>query len=95
MRVQEDFMIKSTSNLPDGYVATFVFDDGCLTVEWSPGVPMIRNHRKLRRLVAAYTAARDSFMQDVATMIGGNVLVLDAPADTVDPATVAEPRVLH
>jgi hypothetical protein len=85
-------MIQQTTKLPDGYTATFSFEDGCLVIEWSPHVPLIRNARKLRRFMAAYRAARDAFMGQVATVQGGNVLVLDVDSSSIG-GTVVQPMV--
>lgn len=67
-----------TAVLPHGYRATFGWSQGGgLTIEWAPGVPKIESARHRRRFFEAYQQARRGFIADVATMIGGPVLVLD------------------
>ena len=50
--------------------------------------------QKLRRFMVAYRAARDAFMTEVATVRGGNVLVLDVDSSSIG-GTVVQPMVRH
>ena len=89
-------MIQHTASLPHGYIATFTYSSAIgFRVEWQPAVPYIRNARHLRRFMAAYTAARDAFMADLAGMVGGRVLTVDVSKNGVKAITVAEPPTRH
>jgi hypothetical protein len=66
------------ARLPYGYTVTFGYGpDIGLRFEWEPDVPRIRSPRAQRRFFEAYTRERDAFMRDIATMIGGSVMVAD------------------
>jgi hypothetical protein len=62
--------------LPFGYSVTFRWN-GNLTARWEPDVPRIRTARAQRRFFNAYQTARRDFFQEVAAIVGGNVLVVD------------------
>jgi hypothetical protein len=47
-----------------------------LRCEWSPNVPSPKSLGK--REVREYRAGRDAFVQEIASSIGGNVLVVEA-----------------
>jgi hypothetical protein len=67
-----------TARLPYGYVCTFRYAPTFgLHFEWEPDVPRIHRPRAQRRFFDAYVIERDAFMRDIATMIGGSVLVAD------------------
>jgi hypothetical protein len=68
--------------LPFGYTATFHWPSG--KIVWDPDFPRIRQPRAWRKLFEAYKAARRSFFEEVAALIGGNIMVVDMP----DPDTV-------
>jgi hypothetical protein len=82
--------IRQTVDLPFGYRATFRWSRAMGSgVEWEPDVPRnIRSPRARRKLFEAYSAARRSFNQDVATTIGGAILIvdLDGAMEVVRPA---------
>ena len=86
---------KRTVRPPHGYRATFVFrsQDTSLEVPWDPDVPSssrFRSNRAQRKLIGAYESARDDFLRDVATMLSGEVLVVDEGSrlTTIEPGTV-------
>jgi hypothetical protein len=67
-----------TFKLPLGFRVTIRWSNGSLGMDWSPSVPTdIRSPRHRRKLIAAYQAARAEYMQIVATVIGGDVMVID------------------
>lgn len=81
--------IRHAANLPFGYQATFIWSKaGGTKVEWNPAVPRITAARAFRKFREAYDAARRSFNQDVATSIGGSILIvdLDGQLEVVKPA---------
>jgi hypothetical protein len=58
-------------------------------VAWEPNPPDIRSNRAWRKFRDAYNAARRSFMTDIATVVGGSVLIadIDGPMETICPAS--------
>src|SRR4051794_21177465 len=64
-------------SLPFGYEATFHWQPEGLKTRWCPDVPSIRKTRARRKFFAAYQVARRSFLEEVAAVIGGAVLILD------------------
>jgi hypothetical protein len=61
-----------------GYTATFSWEPATgLRIGWEPDIPNIRSPRHFRKFRTAYAAARRSFMERVATEIGGSILVMD------------------
>jgi hypothetical protein len=75
--------ITRTAALPLGYQATFRWTKaGGLNVEWQPTTPCIRSARHWRRLFDAYSAARRQFFRDVATTLGGAVMIADLTGET-------------
>jgi hypothetical protein len=86
--------IEHTASLPFGYRATFRWSPASgLDVQWTPDVPVIRQTRRRRRFLAAYDAARNAFLAEIATTIGGNVLVLDSDGrqNMIPPVQNTEP----
>jgi hypothetical protein len=81
--------ITRTAPLPMGFAATFIWSEGELTIEWAPSVPHITSARHRRKFFEAYQAARRSSFTDVATTIGGAVLIADTTGETevVTPGT--------
>jgi hypothetical protein len=63
--------------LPLGFQATFYWLPGELGVRWSPDMPFIAKARARRKLFEAYQVARRSFLEEVAAVIGGDLLILD------------------
>lgn len=82
--------------LPHGVHVKFSYPvpHGVMHVEWDPAMPEFTSNRAARRFEEAYRAARDTFMQDIAQLIGGKVLVLDLTEDwrDVERATTLEPQ---
>jgi hypothetical protein len=72
--------LERTYRLPFGYEATFSWQqpDG-LNVSWTPGPPAIRKLRPQRKFFEAYKAARRQFFEEVAAIVGGNILIIDSP----------------
>jgi hypothetical protein len=66
-----------TMTLPFGYRVTFRWNGIDMTTAWEPDLPTIRQGRGRRKFLAAYEAARNEFLTDIATIIGGGVLVMD------------------
>jgi hypothetical protein len=71
-----------TMTLPFGYRVTFHWNGTALSAAWTPDLPVIRRERAHRKFVAAYVAARNEFIADIATMVGGAVLVMDPEGNT-------------
>ena len=87
---------KHTARLPHGYRVTFRFSpERGLWLTWAPHEPNIRSARKWRKFFDAYKSERDAFIRDVATMIGGTVLVADVGAAELSGFTTIEPEVRH
>lgn len=81
-----------TVGLPYGYRVTFRHGQGLhIGVEWEPDTPNIRSARHRRKFNAAYLAARDDFLRDVAIMIRGRIAVSDLAGNL----TVIEPPAAH
>jgi hypothetical protein len=73
--------------LPFGYEATFVWNAG-LEVHWKPDTPRILKRRARNKLFGAYRAARREFFEEVAVLVGGNILVVDTDLETVSGTEV-------
>jgi hypothetical protein len=70
--------IERKFSLPFRYHATFRWHPGELfEVHWAPDPPHIRGGRAQRKFFAAYQAARHAFLEEVAAIVGGSVLVVD------------------
>jgi hypothetical protein len=67
-----------TYSLPHGYSVEFGHSSSTpFEVRWSPDVPRIRKPGQQRKFFAAYQAARREFLEEVAAVRGGNILVID------------------
>ena len=67
--------MKSKSyTLPDGYSITFERTALGINVEWSPRQP---HGRKAKRLLPAYKAARNDWLQSEAIRLGANIMVVE------------------
>jgi hypothetical protein len=64
-------------SLPFGHDATFHWQPDGLKTHWCPDVPSIRKPRARRKFFTAYQVARRSFLEEVAAVIGGRILILD------------------
>ncbi|MER8570633.1 hypothetical protein NKH19_00740 [Mesorhizobium sp. M1338] len=75
--------------LPHGYEVEFAFGSSGLSRKWYPARPVFRSHRAGRRFLDAYRDARADFLRDVATMLGGTVVVADTEGevDVIEPET--------
>jgi hypothetical protein len=70
--------IERRFSLPFGYHATFRWHPSeLLEVYWAPDPPLIRRARAQRKFFEAYQAARSEFLEEVAAVLGGNILVVD------------------
>lgn len=70
--------IERKFSLPFGYQAKFCWCSGELCgVRWFPNTPLIHKARAQRKFFAAYQVARRSFLEEVAAVIGGHILILD------------------
>jgi hypothetical protein len=80
-----------TLSLPLGIKVTFRFSRSANSIrsEWEPHIPEIRSPRHRRKFFEAYQAARRSFAEDIATIIGGAVFVADVngETETIHPRT--------
>jgi len=82
--------IEHAAELPFGYQATFTWSkDGGMSVKWGPNIPRITSPRARRKFFGAYSAARRAFMEDIATVIGGSVLIVDddGATEVIPPAS--------
>ena len=66
-----------------------------MDVQWSPDVPRFRSSRHRRRFLEAYQLARQDFMRQVATVIGGKFAVIDTDGSNVLGVDVASPLAKH
>lgn len=78
--------------LPFGLTAHFSFVGGHFECAWAPDHParLIRKPKAKRRFIAAYTEARNDFIRDLATLLGGKVGVIDTDdwgLTTIEPGT--------
>lgn len=65
--------------MPFGLMAHFSFVGGHFECAWLPDHPsrIIRKPRAKRRLIEAYTEARDDFIRDLATITGMKMAVIN------------------
>jgi hypothetical protein len=75
--------------LPYGYEVEFAVGPFGLSREWYPACPVFRSRRAGRRFLEAYQEARADFLRDVASMLGGTVVVADTEGavDVIEPGT--------
>jgi hypothetical protein len=89
-------LIERSFDLPFGYRATFRrCPDEPFEVRWSPDQPRIRKPRPQRKFLAAYQAARREFLEDVAAVGGGAILVLDTDLKAISGREVIVPPTQH
>ena len=84
-----------TYSLPHGYSADFRWRDGHLEIEWSPAFPRIAKPRAWRRFLRAYQSVRRDFYQDIAAVLGINILIVDTDMKTIRDAEVITAPVRH
>jgi hypothetical protein len=90
---EESGTITHAAALPFGCRVAFSYSPSVgFTAEFSPDVPDVRGQRR-RRLVAAYRAARDEFVETIAAAIGAPVLTVDVEDGKVTRATEIAPPV--
>ncbi|RJT36220.1 hypothetical protein D3227_21210 [Mesorhizobium waimense] len=75
--------------LTHGYEVEFTAGASGLSRVWYPAPPVFRSRRAGRRFLEAYRAARNDFVRDMATMLGGTIVV----CDTEGAVNVIEPGV--
>jgi hypothetical protein len=79
--------------LPFGFSAEFSYTPGGpLVVAWSPDIPRIRKTRPFKKFFAEYTAARNDFLREIAALVDGNVMVVDAGAQLTHEEILAPSR---
>ena len=85
---------KRTARLPHGYRVTFRFspEADSIMIKWEPHLPRIESRRAFRRFFDAYKSERDEFLRDIATMIGGAVVVADVGAPNSFTTIMPEAR---
>jgi hypothetical protein len=69
-----------TVSLPHGYTATFSYQlhaTDKVRVQWEPATPVIRSPKHRRKFFEAYAHERRKFWQQVASEMGGAVLIVD------------------
>ena len=67
-----------TYALPHGYRVTFCSEPNQpFMAEWSPSLPRIRKARQQQKFMEAYRTVRREFLNEVAAVIGGSVVVID------------------
>jgi hypothetical protein len=89
-------LVSTVARLPHGYTAYFRLRTGpVVDVQWSPDVPRFHSSRHRRKFLEAYQLARQDFMRQVATVIGGKFAVLDTDGSNVLGVDVASPLAKH
>jgi hypothetical protein len=90
-------MMQRSFDLPFGYQATFQWKpESGFKVRWEPDRPLIRQTRAQRKFFEAYQAARRSFLEDIAAIVGGKVLIVDAPGfQDFEPTEIITPPTRH
>jgi hypothetical protein len=84
--------------LHHGVRVTFSFSSPQTGVqcEWDPAIPRFTSNSAARKFEKAYRAARDSFFEDVAQLIGGAVLNVDVDAaGRLERMTEYVPKATH
>ncbi|RWG80225.1 MAG: hypothetical protein EOQ69_21655 [Mesorhizobium sp.] len=76
-------------SLPYGATVTFSWRPDGLDRVIDPKPPAHLSARRQRRFLRAYQEARARFLRDVATMLGGTVVVADTEGavDVIEPET--------
>jgi hypothetical protein len=99
MDLNDDGRLTRSFTLPFGLRATFSFSPtGGLRTDWEPDTPQktIRSDRAWNKFYKAYVKARDEFMAEVATLIGGPVLTVTMPdANGAVDTTISHPHTRH
>jgi hypothetical protein len=90
-------LIERNFDLPFGYRATFTWHHpyGPLKVCWTPDQPRIRKPRPRRRFLGAYCNARREFLEEIAVVVGGTILIVDTDLKTVCGHELIVPPMQH
>jgi hypothetical protein len=90
-------LIERSFDLPFDYRATFIWrgPDEPFEVRWSPDQPRIRKPRPRRRFLGAYCNARREFLEEIAVVVGGTILIVDTDLKTVCGHEVIVPPTQH
>jgi hypothetical protein len=90
-------LIERNFDLPFGYRATFTWHHpyGPLKVCWAPDQPRIRKPRPRRRFLGAYCNARREFLEEIAVIVGGPILIVDTDLKTVCGHDLIVPPTQH
>jgi hypothetical protein len=84
--------------LPHGFMVRFSYSEAAgLAADWHPYLPTIWSPRARRKFLAAYDAARNSFLEEIAQLIGGTVLVTDTneAGTEIETITTIRPPAVH
>ncbi len=84
-------IVERSFRLPFSCSVTFTWaPPDSITVEWDPCVPSIRERRAQRKFRAAYNDCRREFWQEVASVTGKSIAILDTDGqyESVDPPTM-------
>lgn len=57
-----------------GFIVTFTLDGSSMSCEWDPAAPW---GKKQRKVLPAYRAARDAFLNDVAKKLNTSIAVVE------------------
>jgi hypothetical protein len=74
----ESEMLTRTFDLPYRHRVTFIYSrEAGFRTEWTPDLPRntLRSQRATNRMISAYLKARSEFADELATVLGGDVLV--------------------
>src|SRR5262249_15963006 len=90
-------LIERGFDLPFGYRPTFIWPrpPWPLDVRRAPDHPRIGKPRPQREFRAAYQAARRKFFEEVASVAGGGVLILDTDLKTICGHEIIVPPTQH
>jgi hypothetical protein len=90
--------LNRTFQLPHGFMVRFSYNEAVgLAADWHPYLPTIWSPRARRKFLAAYDAARNSFLQEIAQLVGGDVLVADTneAGTEIETITTLTPPAVH
>jgi hypothetical protein len=90
-------LIERNFELPFGYRATFIWHHpyGPLKVCWMPDQPRILKPRARRRFLGAYCNARREFLEKIAFVVGGTILIADTDSKAISGHEVIVPLAQH
>jgi hypothetical protein len=72
-------LIERNFDLPFGYRVTFTYHHhfGRLNVCWTPDQPRVHKPHPRRRFIGAYCNAKREFLEEIAVIVGGTILISD------------------